>query len=87
MKHAFSVSLNVRFITIGMIQPENPTLEGFENLDLSDLTLGVDWDFAQVLIHEIKSIQENICLYTGCIKKKVIELWSAIARPIFNLQK
>ena len=25
--------------------------------------------------------------YTGCIKKKVIELWSALARPLYNLQK
>ena len=26
-------------------------------------------------------------VYTGCIKKKVIELWSALARPLYNLQK
>ena len=25
--------------------------------------------------------------HTGCIKKKVIELWSALARPLYNLQK
>ena len=25
--------------------------------------------------------------YTGCIKKKVIELWSALAHPLYNLQK
>ena len=24
---------------------------------------------------------------TGCIKKKVIELWSALARSLYNLQK
>ena len=24
---------------------------------------------------------------TGCIQKKVIELWSALARPLYNLQK
>ncbi|XP_028411600.1 fatty acid amide hydrolase-like isoform X2 [Dendronephthya gigantea] len=37
----------------GMIQPEHATLEGFENLDLSDLTVGVDWDFAQFADDEI----------------------------------
>ena len=26
-------------------------------------------------------------IYTGCIKKKVIELWSAAARSLYNLQK
>ena len=26
-------------------------------------------------------------LYTGCIKKMVIELWSALARSLYNLQK
>ena len=25
--------------------------------------------------------------YTGCIKKMVIELWSALARSLYNLQK
>ena len=25
--------------------------------------------------------------YPGCIKKKVIELWSALERPLYNLQK
>ena len=25
--------------------------------------------------------------YTECIKKKVIELWSALARSLYNLQK
>ena len=25
--------------------------------------------------------------YTGCLKKMVIELWSALARSLFNLQK
>jgi hypothetical protein len=35
-------------IYIGMIQPEHATLKGLENLDLSDLTLGVDWAFSQV---------------------------------------
>ena len=29
----------------------------------------------------------TVCVYTGCIKKKVIELLSALARPRFNLQK
>ena len=38
----------VYFLLIGMIQPEHATLEGLENLDLSDLTLGIDWAFAQV---------------------------------------
>lgn len=32
----------------GLIQPKHATLEGFENLDVSDLTLGVDWSFVQV---------------------------------------
>ena len=27
------------------------------------------------------------CNYTGCIEKKVIELWSALARSLYNLQK
>ena len=31
-------------------------------------------------------IYEEIC-YTGCIKKKVIELWSALARSLYNLQQ
>ena len=26
-------------------------------------------------------------IYTGCLKKMVIELWSAIARLLYNLQK
>ena len=39
---------NAKCLFAGMIQPEHATLEGFENLDLSDLTLGVDWAFAQV---------------------------------------
>ena len=25
--------------------------------------------------------------YTGCIKKKVIEFWSALASSLYNLQK
>ena len=29
----------------------------------------------------------NYSHYTGCIKKKVIELWSALARSLYNLQK
>ena len=28
-----------------------------------------------------------IYIYTGCIKKKVIELCSALARSLYNLQK
>ena len=29
----------------------------------------------------------NYSHYTGCIKKKVIELWSVLARSLYNLQK
>ena len=29
----------------------------------------------------------SINIYTGCIKKMVIELWSALARSLYNLQK
>ena len=37
-------------------------------------------------------IQQNITIflrvdYTVCIKKKVIKLWSALARLLYNLQK
>ena len=39
----------LELINTGMLQPEHATLKGFENLDLSDLTLGVDWDFALVI--------------------------------------
>ena len=34
--------------------------------------------------------QHHICCtfdYTGCIKKMVIELWSAVARSLYNVQK
>lgn len=33
---------------VGMIQPEHATLKDFENMDLSNLNIGVDWDYAQV---------------------------------------
>ena len=29
----------------------------------------------------------HVYVYTGCIKKKVIEIWNALARPLYNLQK
>ena len=33
-------------------------------------------------------IEEHACQrYTGCLKKMVIELWSAITRLLYNLQK
>ena len=38
----------------------------------------------------IALIKAQVCdkyIYTGCIKKKVIELWSALARLLYNLQK
>ena len=35
-----------------------------------------DWDLV-VRLHT----------YTGCLKKMVIELWSALARSLYNLQK
>ncbi|XP_046848767.1 fatty acid amide hydrolase-like [Xenia sp. Carnegie-2017] len=37
----------------GMIQPEHATLKDFENMDLSNLNIGVDWDYAQCADEEI----------------------------------
>ena len=35
----------------------------------------------------IRQNETQYFIHTGCLKKKVIELWSALARPLYNLQK
>ena len=34
-----------------------------------------------------RALNKLYACYTGCIKKMVIELWSALARSLYNLQK
>ena len=50
-------------------------------MDVNVGSLGYISELRNNSLHAIKMY------YTGCLKKKVIELWSAIAHSLYNLQK
>lgn len=53
------------FTDLGLSQPEHATLEGFENFDLSDLTMGVDWSFAEVRLQVNITIKRALHVHTA----------------------
>ena len=55
----------------------------------ADMTMVRKYEEILIIVNTFSSeYSQYPCFsYTGCIKKKVIELWSALARSLYNLQK
>ena len=79
-------NINLHFASVGskIIGDNNNA----SNVDLSSLKSFVEISKPLSAEFTIRPLTENLPMhYTECLKKMVIELWSALARSLYNLQK